>query len=273
MEQVFDRTTLFIMVSAFITALLCIFPQSCSIFPFWMMAAGLHIGDTLFHEMGHTVFAWLFGRPAIPMIFTLFGADQAGGMSLQWERIWFVQIAAFAVLGYGCYRAKRNASRLFIPAVIFSLLIVAAVLMDYGELVITYMGHGGAVLMGGFFLFRAWVYMDSRNQFERWLNALFGFFLTLCNLVFSYNLAFKGDEEYSEHIAFSISHNDFKVISDMIPGWSVKNIGCFTIGYCIATIVVSFLLALWFRTTFPKANGSAEDISDFRISRSFSLFP
>src|SRR5277367_2959407 len=106
MGDFLDRTTLFIMVSAFIVALLALLPATRDMFPFWVIAAGLHICDTLFHELGHTLFAWLFGRPAVPMIFTLFGADQAGGMTIYREHSWFVQIGAFLALAYGCWWLK-----------------------------------------------------------------------------------------------------------------------------------------------------------------------
>jgi hypothetical protein len=247
MSELLDRTTLFIIVSAFITALLCILPESQSLLPFAIMARGLHIGNTLFHEMGHTIFAWFFGKPAVPMIFTFFGADQAGGMSMIFDRNWFVQIAAFAALGYGCYWIKKNFPPLFIPAIGFILFILTIAFTGYYGIVIAFMGPGGAALMGGFFLFRAWIYLDARNPFERWLNALFGFFLTLWNFYFSYNLAFDAlmNAEYSSHVAFGVSHNDFKMIAMMMPGWTVKAVAIFAMGYCTLIIIGSFLCALW----------------------------
>lgn len=246
MLQLLDRTTIGIMLSAFAAALFCILPASRDIFPFWLMAAGLHIADTLFHELGHTVAAWLFGCPSIPMIFTLFGADQAGGMTLTWDRSWLMQLVAFAGLGYACYRARKNESWLLIPTAILNLFVVIIAFTKWYSLIIYYMGHGGSILIGGFFLFRSWIYLDARNAYERWLNALFGFFVIVSNFYFSYNLAFNSTAagDYSDHVAFGITHNDFKEMAMAMSGWSVKGIAVFTMFYCMAAVIGSFLAAI-----------------------------
>ena len=252
MKRLLDRATLLIMTSAFMVAVLCILPASRNMFPFWIIAMGMNIADTLFHELGHTLFNWLLGYPAIPMIFTLFGADQAGGMTLTFGRSWFVQIAAFAAMGYGCYWTKENIPRLFIPLVIFTLAMILTAFYRHHEALVCYMGHGSSIAIGGFFLFRAWVYLDSRNAFERWLNAFFGFFLTLYNCYFAYSLAFNSvtRENYSDHAAFGITHNDFQLMSDEIYFLSVKGISVFTMGYCIVIIIGSFILAAFLNNEF-----------------------
>jgi hypothetical protein len=186
----FNRATLIVMSSALIVALLAISPTTSVVFPFYIAAAGLHMADTMAHEMGHTFFYWLFGQPAIPMIFTMFGADQAGGMSLTIGHSWFVQILVFLGLGYFCYRLRENGSFFWIPAVCFSLLILLLSFTSYPELIIAYMGHGSSIFLGGYLLFRAWVYVDWRSRVEHWLNALFGFFMTLSNFHFGYGLAY-----------------------------------------------------------------------------------
>jgi hypothetical protein len=252
MPQLLDRATLLMIISAFIVALLCVLPESRGIFPFWVIAAGANVADTLFHELGHTITAWLFGHPAIPMIFTLFGANQASGYSLYFQRSWFLQAGAFAALGIGCYWVKGNMPFLFIPAIVLTLIIIAVAFSGYDMLAISYMGHGGTIAMGGFFLFRAWIYLDSRNQFERWLNAFLGFFQIIYNMHFSYQLAFDwaAREVYSDHVDFGISHNDFWQMAMEVPNWSVKGIAIFTIGYCVMAIIGSFLLAVCLQDKF-----------------------
>jgi hypothetical protein len=234
------------MLSAAGLAAVAILPATRGIFPISAIAVAAHIADTLFHEMGHTVFFWLFGQPAIPMIFTMYGADQAGGMSMPLlGRSWFTQIVAFGALAYGCWRVRRDWPSLFIPAVLFSLIIGVLAFTRYYEVVILFMGHGGAIAMGGFFLFRAWLGRDARNAYERWLNAFFGFFLVLNNFYFSYDIGFnlEAQSDYNERVAFGISHNDFYAITEIIYSWTVKGIAAFTMAYCIAVIVGSFLLA------------------------------
>lgn len=257
MLDFFDRTTLLIMISALALAVLCVLPETRQITPIWIIAAGLNVGDTLFHELGHAGFAWLLGRPAIPMIFTLFGADQAAGLSISFGRSWYVQIAAFAILAYACVWIRDNYSFLFIPAVIFSLAIVGLAFSDekYHQVLIAYMGHGTSMLVGGFMLFRAWVYLDSRNQYERWLNALFGFFITFYNIHFAYMLAYDPffREVYSEHVDFGISHNDFWAIAQLMHGWTVHKIALFTIGYGVAVILIACIAAPLLQDKFSSA--------------------
>ena len=252
MHRFLDGTTLGVMGSAFVAALLCVLPMTAHLFPLWIVSNGLHIADTLFHEMGHASFAWLFGRPAVPMIFTLFGADQAGGMSMEWPRSWVVQIAAYAGLAWGCWKARENMPRLFVPLMVLSLLVFLLSFTEYTPLIGSYMGHGGAILMGGFFLFRAWVYLDARGPFERWLNAFFGFFLTLFNFHFAWNLAFDTEfgAHYNQHVAFGITHNDFVKVAEIVPGWSQWGVAIFTIFLAVATMLGALALAIRLEENF-----------------------
>ncbi|NBX03482.1 MAG: hypothetical protein EBR02_05395 [Alphaproteobacteria bacterium] len=63
MLQLLDRTTIFVMLSAFLVPLACVLPEMRGMFPFWIIASGLNIGDTLF--------SWLFGIAAIVGSFVL----------------------------------------------------------------------------------------------------------------------------------------------------------------------------------------------------------
>lgn len=237
--------TLMLMLSAAVVAALSVLPETSHIPPFWIVHAGLKIADTLFHELGHTLFAWFFGIPAIPMLFTLFGADQAGGMSMQlagWS--WIMQLVALVIMGYGCYRLREAYESLFIPAALFTVAIAAAGFTGYHQQIIGYMGHGGSILMGGYLLFRGWTYLDARGGFERWLNGLFGFFLVFVNMRFSYRLIYdEATRERYGNTAFGVSHNDFLALADMVPGWTVEGVAMFTIGFGAATILAAFILA------------------------------
>ena len=242
-------------ISALMAVGLTLLPATKEMFPFWVIARGAFVADALFHEMGHTIFYWLFGHVAIPMIFTLFGSDQAGGMSMAMGRNWFLQILVFAALAYGVYWVKENWRALLIPYCLFSVLVTVAAFTKYTDVVIAYMGHGSSIAMGGFFLFRAWIYLDARNSYERWLNAFFGFYLTLSNMVFSYGLAFNTDArgDYSSHLAFGAGHNDFWNIAMVIPSWSVKGIAMFTIGYGVAMIIGSCVAAAFLDDYFEDS--------------------
>ena len=107
-----------------------------------------------------------------------------------WDRIIPLQALSLAGLGYLCYWLRKNYSPFFVLALIFSISIFILSLTEYYQLVINYMGHGCSILMGGFFLFRAWMNIQVRHAFERWLNGLFGVFLIFDNFLFSFELVF-----------------------------------------------------------------------------------
>jgi hypothetical protein len=250
-----DRTTALVILSALIAVLLCLAPQTHDKIPFSIINAGAHIADVLFHELGHTLFYWLSGYPAIPMIFTLFGADQAGGMALTFGHSWAVQIGVWVALAYFIYFFYDHNSRWFIAVAILLAISLINAISDYDTLLATYMGHGGSILMGGFFLFRAWIYLDARNQFERWLNGFFGFYLILSNIQFSYNLIYDAAAKilYSQHAAFGAMHNDFMAMTEMIYGLSMDTIATFTIVYGFLVIIGAYALAAYLSDEFEYA--------------------
>jgi hypothetical protein len=220
-------------------------------FPFWCIHLLGRVPDALFHEMGHTIFNWLFGVPAFPMIMTLFGSDQAAGLTMAGDRHWWLQITAFAVLGWCCFRLKENRSPLFIPAVCFSLAVTCIAFTPYYQVIILFMGNGGAAASGGWLLYRGMVDEDARGAFSRWINAFIGFFLLFHNLHFAYSLGFDAQarEAYTSHVAFGIADNDFQAIADRVWRWSVKGIALFFMLYCGVVLVVSAIVALYWRDT------------------------
>jgi hypothetical protein len=57
-----------------------VFGQAISIFPLGWMGAGLTYMSIFFHEIGHTVTAWFYGYPTVPM----FDFEHGGGLA-----VWF----------------------------------------------------------------------------------------------------------------------------------------------------------------------------------------
>ena len=174
MLSLLDRQTVLIVFSALIMAVLCILPGVNNTFPIWIIASGASIADTMFHELGHSITGWLLGVPNIPAILTIFGRDQAAGFTLSFGHSWLLQGVAIVGLLCLCYHLFRAESGCLYPALTLTLLVPVIAISGYYEVAVSYMGHGGALLMGTFFLYRAWLYMDARNLYERWLNAFFG---------------------------------------------------------------------------------------------------
>lgn len=232
--------------------MLCVLPATQGWGLVAIIAMGLNIADTLFHELGHALFYWLYGRPSIPMIFTIFGADQAGGMAMTWERSWLMQGLVLLLLATGCAWTKKFWPDAFIATVCVFLFVSLTAFTRFHGVIPLFMGHGGAMLMGGFFLFRAWIYLDARNGFERWLNAFFGSFLLLDNIYFCYRLfadpAALG--QYAGHLAFGASHNDFVAITHIMHGWSVPGIALFGMIFGASIAVGAYIFALRLRNAF-----------------------
>lgn len=234
-------------MTAGLGAFLLAFNSFHNTFILWLIYRLMYVADTMFHELGHTVFDWAFGMPALPSIFTLFGSDQAGGVTLTLDRSWVVQGVSFAVLAYGCYWIKRNYPLLFWYALAATLVIAALAFTRYYRIVELYMGHGGSIFMGGFFLWRAWQDTFTDNAYRRWLNAFLGFFLVLNNLNFAYKLATNTlfRQEYTSSTFGGAVDNDFVQITDLMWRWSLEGIGQFTIAYCVLALIAPIFLACY----------------------------
>ena len=232
-----------LLASALILAVLCTLPITASIFPFSIIAAGSFVMDTMFHELGHSVFGWLFGYINIPMIFTLFHADQMGGMALIMGHSDILQAAMVLALAFGCYQIRI--SIFFIPAIIFTIIIAVISVTGNDQLAIDYMGHGSAIITGGYFLYRAFANLAPRGGLERWLSAYFGFLLVFRNIFFSYRLITDADysEQYTNAVEF-IGHHDFVKVSEALSV-SINSIAIFTIGLGIVVIIAAFVASLF----------------------------
>jgi len=247
MPKLLDRTTIIIIISALGLAVVCILPSTRNIFPLWIIASGASVADTMFHEMGHSITGWLLGMPNVPSILTIFGREQAAGLTWHFGHFWVVQGVVILGLLYLCYDLYGAASKWFFPVVILTVLVLALGTSGYYQVAISYMGHGGSILMGGFFLYRSWLGLAARNLYERWLNAFFGFFLVLNNMFFAYRLVYDEDynDEYVNHVIGNITHNDFVKLAGEVSGWTVHGIANFTMIFCASVIVVSFLASVY----------------------------
>lgn len=242
LSTLLDRSNLIINAIATALVVACLHPEIRSLFPFWVIDAGAYFANTMFHEVGHSIFAWLFGMPSIPSVFTLFGREQAAGVALTFERNWFVQGASLLGMAYALYWVWNNEFRFWFWSLFALFIIVLALIFTpYTRILPIYMGHGSAMLVGAFFLFRGLVNMDSRNNYERWLNAFLGWYLLLQNMHFGWGL-WKDLAKRAEYENAALNH-DFSQLTQIMYGWSVEGIGQFTVFFGAALIIFSFIAA------------------------------
>jgi hypothetical protein len=246
----FDRNIWLMMLSASLLSLLCVLETTRDLAFIFVISNALNLADTLFHELGHSLFAWLFGMPSIPSILTLFGADKAGGITLAFERIVLLQLVSLAGLGYLCFRLWRSWSPFLVPVSMASLLILVLSVTDYYMLLVSYMGHAASIFMGGFFVFRSMVNLHARHAFERWLNALFGSFLLLDNFRFSFGLVFDAFERqaYSGWVN-GVGHNDFVKIAREFRWLEITHVAAVTMLLCLVVVGVAYLQAVRFESS------------------------
>jgi hypothetical protein len=215
-------------------------------FPFWVINTAGYFADTIFHEMGHAVFAWAFGYPSIPAVFTLFGTDQAAGVALTFDHSWFVQVMVWISMGYGVWWLWREGFKEWarIAAAICAALFILS-FWQHHVLVGLYMGHGSAILMGCFFLYRGLLDLAARSAYERWLNLFLGFFMLYRNAGFAWLLAFDQDAraEYSELKIFGASHHDFMAMHEELFALSVQDVAQATVIFIAVAALSTFALA------------------------------
>lgn len=246
--QLFCRTTILIIITALIVAILCINEHTRNTTPIWVVSMAAGFCDTMFHELGHAAFAWLFGVPAIPSIFTFIGREQASGLTLAFERSWVMQIAVLFTLITLCYGSYKREGFFFKHLLALTAFVLAIAILGWHEPIISFMGHGASIIIGCFFIFRALVNIQSRNIFERWLNAFFGIFMLVGNISFSWSLAFDSfaRNDYGRGLIGGAIHHDFKQIAMTIPGGTIEGVAIFTIAFGLLCMVATFIFSVIF---------------------------
>lgn len=231
--------------SSFSLALLLVVPAIEQRLWFWLLGYPARFVNTMFHELGHAVVAWILGYPAIPSILTVFGSEKAAGVSLTFDHRWPVQIFVWGLMVYGCWwlHRERQQHLAWIAAGV-TIIFIALGFWPYNKLLIAYMGHGSSIFVGGVFLYRGLLYLESRNEIERWLHLFFGWSLLLKNFVFAWQLAYDPFMR-SEYTNFNVGGNssDFSRMQEIWPILSVPQIAKWTLVYILVVILITGCLA------------------------------
>lgn len=140
---------------------------------------------TLVHELGHTIFYWLFGYTAIPA----FDFQYGGGVTIHPDdRSLPVLVLVYAALAGALYYCRRHRVPLavMITATVVYTLCAFTTLHEILEIV---MGHGTELCFAGIFLYRCASGSAVTVAAERPLYGFVGFYILLMDVGFAWGLA------------------------------------------------------------------------------------
>jgi hypothetical protein len=215
-----NSTPLYTFFAAILFTIIFTTPIIYQITPLGIVKNGLGMLSTLAHEVGHTLFFWLFGYIALPA----FDFNYGGGVTITLSsQSHLIQILLIALCGYGIFLI-RDYKRLFFSLLTITTFIFIAGFFEFHKVIYLFMGHGFEALIGSFFLLRALFNIAPRGKAERFLNMTLGIYLNV-NLIKDFYLitsdSFKKDlyihQKGQIHIGdFSVIANDLSVNLDTV---------------------------------------------------------
>lgn len=137
----------------------------------------------LVHELGHAVFAWLFGYPALPSFDFYYGGGFTSYETRKTILLGLVFTAWIAALYL--YRNHRPG---FLAVGALAVLYALFALTPLHEHVIGFMGHGTELVFAGIFLYRALSGSAVKLPVERPLYAFLAFFIVASDARFALGL-------------------------------------------------------------------------------------
>lgn len=154
-------------------------------FPVGWLSAGMGYMNTFFHEIGHTLFAWLYGFATIP----IFDFKHGGGYAVSFSGQNYIIVAMMAsLLGYGIYYVQGHIYLQLILGFCLALGLTTFLFENIYASIIDFMGPAFVPLVSTFFLIRALFDLAPRGVLERFLNAFFGFGMIMGTLTEGYAL-------------------------------------------------------------------------------------
>lgn len=196
--------------------------------------------NVLVHEIGHSLFAWLFGFPSIPTFDFLHG----GGFALQFGRQPIILIIYYALFAWLVYRYRKNWLSLIMLGLLVALYSWCA-FRPFHHIIILYMGHGTEPLFAGILLFRAISWRKvSMSSFERPLNAVLGFFVLFSSIYFAYEKLSNAQQLslYAAPQKGGKVWNDFVLIANSTLNIDLSTFFYFYLFVCLSVPVFVFLL-------------------------------
>jgi hypothetical protein len=239
-----DRATLKTTAFGFLGALFLLTPFAMhdlydTPIPFlwWMISNGAVYVKIFFHELGHTAFMYYYGHLALPMFM-----PGGGGLTMGTPQFIPLALGMSALLFYTT-RLNRDNGFWFWLVVFLLIFQLATFFTDFHESVVSFMGHGTEIILGGYMLYRALLDL-AHNATERWANALFGFFMIFYNLYQGWGLAFVPAVRQSyidAHANLPCGAPDFIKIAETM-NVSLGSVALCAFAAAIVALVVPFIL-------------------------------
>ena len=152
---------------------------------FWLTSVPFETLKTLFHELGHTIVAWLLGYPAIPAFDFLFG----GGFTNYGEFHLPIALAVAAGFVYAGWRLQEHPPLLATIGTVSLVWLIVVTKEWRRETVIASAGVVFELLLAATFLFMVVANVGWRMpDIERPLGALVAFFVQFDSWVFALRL-------------------------------------------------------------------------------------
>jgi hypothetical protein len=198
---------------------------------------------TLLHELGHAAAAWLLGCPAIPAFDFVYGGGVTYHKNFQLPLALLIA-GGMAWLGWTFRRNPRTLGLIVGLAALW----VFVLSSDWRrEIVISSMGHGGELILGGVLLYMA---LSGRGwrmpEVERPLGAFAAFFVLLQTVTFAWKLRSDAGflSWYREGKGGALM-NDLEVIALDIKIWTGAEVDIVQVaGWLLAVSLVPALLAV-----------------------------
>jgi hypothetical protein len=149
------------------------------IMPVGMITTGMDYMGTFFHELGHSVFAWMFGYPSLPS----FDFQHGGGMAYHFGRVVYLQWGMIAAGAFGLWAVWRYSIFWAVVAGTLYVGLVIASLTSFHDVIILFMGHGAESAMGAFILARVMLDAVPNRPGEFEMHAFAGPYLIMGPIV------------------------------------------------------------------------------------------
>lgn len=216
-------------------ALACLF---C--LPFFLFRSIGWVFESVVHEMGHTLMAYLMGSIALPAL-RLDGHAATVHLD-QWPAlaclVWALLVAAAGV----CFRYRHRP--LLISFGVLAVIYPLFAFTEAKEFLHLISGHGGELVIATIFLWRSMVPGKVLEE-ERTLYATLGWYLWLQNLFLTWNLTFSEASRswYLENGSFGLE-NDYVRIADSFS-WSLPFLAGVMLLVCLAVPPLGLLWGRW----------------------------